>query len=179
MYIQEHMRRVLFSLLLVAGVGLALRFTSPAAETSADFGGKKITIKYHAPSLHGRDVFGPNGPIRKDPTYPVWRAGANAATLLHTDADLDINGMNVPKGDYTLFVLPDEGNWQLIVNKQTGQWGLSYNQSMDLGRVPMRMSKPSSPIETFKITLDKSGADKGTLTLEWAEYVATVPFTVK
>jgi hypothetical protein len=82
---------------------------SPAAETSATINGKAISIKYSAPSLRGRDVFGPTGPIRKDPTYPVWRAGANSATALHTEADLDINGLAVPKGDYTLFVLPDEG----------------------------------------------------------------------
>lgn len=172
------MRRVLCSFLLVAGAGFA-QPKSPAAQTSADFNGKKITIKYSAPSLRGRDVFGPNGPIRHDSTYPVWRAGANSATALHSDADLDINGLNVPKGDYTLFVVPDEGKWELIVNKQTGQWGLAYNKEMDLGRVPMNMSKPSAPIETFKISLTKTGPEKGDLTMEWAEYVATVPFTVK
>lgn len=152
---------------------------SPAAETSATINGKAISIKYSAPSLRGRDVFGPTGPIRKDPTYPVWRAGANSATALHTEADLDINGLAVPKGDYTLFVLPDEGKWQLIVNKQTGQWGLKYDQGQDLGRVPMTMSKPSAKVETFKITLTSEGGNRGKLQMEWADVVASVPLQVK
>jgi hypothetical protein len=152
---------------------------SPPAETSVTINGKAISIKYSAPSLRGRDVFGPNGPIRKDPTYPVWRAGANSATALHTEADLDINGLAVPKGDYTLFVLPNEGKWQLIVNKQTGQWGLTYDQSKDLGRVPMTMSKPASPVETFKITLSADSGNRGKLQMEWADVAASVPLQAK
>jgi hypothetical protein len=152
---------------------------SPPAETSVAVNGKTVTIKYSAPSLRGRDVFGPNGPVRKDSTYPVWRAGANSATTLHTEADLDINGLAVPKGDYTLFVLLEEGKWQLIVNKQTGQWGLAYDKAQDLGRVPMTMSKPPAPVETFKITLSSAGGNRGKLQMEWADVVASVPFTVK
>jgi hypothetical protein len=75
--------------------------------------------------------------VSKDKTYPVWRAGANAATSIHTDADLVIKGLAVPKGDYTIYVLVNTDPWQLIINKQTGQWGLTYNKDQDLGRVPM------------------------------------------
>jgi hypothetical protein len=143
---------------------------SPPADTSVTIGGKTITIKYSAPSMRGRKIFGGLEPYSK-----VWRAGANAATALHTDADLDIKGLAVPKGDYTLFVWLDPDQWQLIVNKQTGQWGLSYDQSQDLGRVKMDMSKPSAPIETFKITLSNTGK----LQMEWENTIASVPFTVK
>lgn len=152
---------------------------SPAAETSVTIAGKMITIKYSAPSMRGRDIFGASGVVSKDPTYPVWRAGANSATSLHTDADLDIKGLSVPKGDYTLFVFLNDGKWQLIVNKQTGQWGLAYSQAQDLGRVPMEMSKPPAPVETYKMTLAAGGGNRGKLTLEWADVVASVPFTVK
>lgn len=69
--------------------------------------------------------------------------------------------------------------WQLIVNKQTGQWGLTYNKEMDLGRVPMDMSKPSEPIETYKMTLSKTGDNAGKLQLEFENFIASVPFTVK
>jgi Protein of unknown function (DUF2911) len=148
---------------------------SPPAETSVTVNGKSLTIKYSAPSLRGREVFAPGGQVSKDPTYPVWRAGANAATSLHTDADLDIGGVAVPKGDYTLFVsLEDPAAWQLIVNKQTGQWGLTYTKAQDLGRVKMTMSKPPAPIETYKMTLSA-----GKLQLEWGNVVASVPITVK
>jgi hypothetical protein len=109
----------------------------------------------------------------------VWRAGANAATTLTTDANLDINGLKVPAGTYTLFAQVNEQPWTLIVSKKTGEWGLAYDSSADLGRVKMTMSKPPSPIETFKIMLDHTGGNKGKLTLEWENVVASVPFTVE
>jgi hypothetical protein len=142
---------------------------SPPAETSVTINGKQI-----APSMRGRKIFGGLEPYGK-----VWRAGANAATSLHTDADLQIGSLTVPKGDYTLFVWLDPDQWQLIVNKQTGQWGLSYDQSQDLGRVPMKMSKPSAPVETYQMTLSKEGADMGMLKLAWENTIASVMFGVK
>jgi hypothetical protein len=147
---------------------------SPPAEASVTIGGKAITIKYSAPSMRGRKIFGGLEPYGK-----VWRAGANAATALHTDADLDLNGLAVPKGDYTLYVWLDENQWQLIVNKQTGQWGTNYDQGQDLGRVKMNMSKPAASVETFKITLSSAGGSAGKLQLEWENTVASVPFKVK
>jgi hypothetical protein len=74
-------------------MGIAeLLFASPPAKASATIAGKRITIKYGAPSIRGRQVFGDAGLLSKDWTYPVWRAGANAATSLITDADLDMAG---------------------------------------------------------------------------------------
>jgi hypothetical protein len=152
---------------------------SPPATTSVTIAGKTITIKYAAPSVRGRQIFGEGGVVSKDKTYPVWRAGANSATALHTDADLDIKGLAVPKGDYTIFALVNVTPWQLIINKQTGQWGLAYNQDQDLGRVPMDMSKPPAAIETYKMTLSSTGPDSGRLQLEFENVVALVPFMVK
>jgi hypothetical protein len=152
---------------------------SPAAQTEVTIAGKALAIKYSAPSVRGRQIFGEGGLVSKDKTYPAWRAGANAATALHTDADLDIKGLAVPKGDYTIFVVVNVTPWQLIINKQTGQWGLVYNQAQDLGRVPMDMSKPPAPIETYKMTLSSTGASAGKLQLEWDNFIASVPFTVK
>jgi hypothetical protein len=152
---------------------------SPPADTSVTIDGKAITIKYSAPSMRGRNIFGEGGVVSKDKTYPVWRAGANSATALHTEADLNIKGLAVPKGDYTVFVLVKADPWELIINKQTGQWGLSYNQGQDLGRVKMDVSKPSSPIETLKITLSSAGGNQGKLQLEWENTIASVPFTAK
>jgi hypothetical protein len=152
---------------------------SPPAETSVTVAGKALTIKYSAPSVRGRRMFGEGGVISKDSTYPVWRVGANAATAFHTDADLTIKTLTVPKGDYTLYALVNTTPWQLIINKQTGQWGLTYNQDQDLGRVPMDMSTPPSPIETHKITLSSTGPNSGKLQVEFENYIASVPFTVK
>ncbi len=152
---------------------------SPPAETSVTIAGKTLTIKYSAPSVRGRQMFGPGGVISKDKTYPVWRVGANAATAFHTDANLDIKGLAVPAGDYTIFAKVDTQPWLLIISKQTGQWGLAYDQSQDLGRVPMDMSKPPAPVETCKITLSSTGANAGKLQVEFENFVASAPFTVK
>ena len=167
-------------ILLLAATVAQAQYDSPPAQTSVGIGGKKLAIKYCAPSVHGRDIFSRTGVISHDGTYPVWRAGANDATAFHTDADLVIGNLAVPKGDYTLFVLiSDPNHWKLIINKQTGQWGLTYNQGMDLGRVDMNMSKPPSKIETYKMTLSQTGPKAAQLQLEWDNTIASVPITLK
>src|ERR1700761_6236439 len=151
------------SALLGAAVLLtAFQQPSPPADTSTTIDGKNITIHYSAPSMRGRKIFGGLEKYGR-----VWRAGANEATALHTDADLDIGGLKVPKGDYTLFVYLDPNQWQLVISKATGEWGLDYDPSHDLGRVKMQMSKPGKPVEKYKMTLASAGGNKGTLRLEW------------
>ena len=147
---------------------------SPPEETSVTIAGKALRIDYSAPSMRGRKIFGGLEPYGR-----VWRAGANAATALHTDANLDMGGLSVPKGDYTLFVYLDPKQWQLVVSKATGEWGLDYDPSRDLGRVKMEMSKPARPVETYKMTLSSAGGNKGKLQLEWENTIAEVPFTVR
>lgn len=165
---------------LLLSFACAYALDSPQAQASITVDGKKITIDYNAPSVHGRKIFGDGGRISHDPNYPVWRAGANPATAFHTDADLEVGDLSVPKGDYTLYVsLADTDHWVLIINKQTGQWGLTYNKDQDLGRVKMEMSKPPAPIETLKYTLSNEGGNKVKLQLAWDQYVASVPVTVK
>ena len=127
-------------------------------------------------TVRGRySVFGNiPGQLAKDPNYPLWCAGADSSTTLHTEADLKIGNLTVPKGDYSLYVdLKDVDHWQLIVNKATGQWGLTYDKSQDLGRVPMTMSKPAAPVEVLKYTITSSG-NKGKITLEWENYSGSV-----
>jgi hypothetical protein len=153
---------------------------SPTREASVTIGGRTLAIKYSAPSVRNRQIFGEGGVVSKDKTYPVWRAGANAATAFHTDSDLDVGGLNVPKGDYTLYVLvKDPSAWELIINKQTGQWGMTYDAAQDLGRVKMTMSKPRALIETLNYTLSDDSHYDGTLQLEWENHIASVPFTVR
>jgi hypothetical protein len=170
--------------MIAASIGIVLipgaSAQSPVRETSVTLDGKKLTIQYGAPSVRGRKIFGAGGLLSNDPTYPAWRAGANSATSFHTDADLDVGGLNVPKGDYTIYAwVADPDNWQLIISKETGQWGLSYNAKMDLGRVKMTMSKPPALIETYKMTLSSTGPKMGKLQLEWENHIASVPITVR
>ena len=165
---------------LVAFSGSSLLAQSPAATATATINGKSLAVRYAAPSVRGRQIFGAGGLLSKDPTYPAWRAGANAATMFTTDADLVVGGLAVPKGTYTLFAWVQNPNaWDLIINKQTGQWGLSYDSKQDLGRVKMTMSKPTVLVETLKYTIANKGKGQGELRLEWEHHVATVPITVK
>jgi len=154
---------------------------SPPEQTTVTVHGQTISIKYSSPRVRGREghIFGPGGLISHDVHYPVWRAGANAATTLTTTADLTIGHLKVPKGAYTLFVnIKDPNHWVLIVNKETGEWGLAYKAADDLGTVPMHMSKPRHMIEdlVWKISVHANG--KGELTLGWEDHVASVPFTM-
>jgi hypothetical protein len=91
-----------------------------------------------------------------------------------------IGTVAIPKGSYTLYVwVQNPDAWELIVSRQTGQWGLSYNPSMDLGRIKMAMTKPPMLVETLKYTLTDKGNNQGELRLEWESHVGTVALTVK
>jgi hypothetical protein len=154
--------------------------TSPPETASGKIGNATLVIKYCAPSVLGRQIFGEGGRVMQDPTAPIWRAGANDATAFHTSADLMIGGLAVPKGDYTLYVnAKDPDAWELVINKQTGQWGTSYDASQDLGRVKMQMSKPPALIEMLKYTISSTGGNKGTIQLAWEKHIASVAVTAK
>jgi hypothetical protein len=155
---------------------------SPPETATGTIGGKTVTISYNSPRVKGREghVFTKDGLIQKThKSYPVWRAGANAATTLQTDADLTIGDLTVPKGTYTLFVdISDPDNWVLIVNKRTGEWGLAYDGSQDLGRVKMKMGKPTAIVENLLWMVDGDGAKGGKITLAWEYHVASVPIAI-
>jgi hypothetical protein len=171
---------VLVAAAAVGAVAVHVYAQSPAATARGTVAGRSIEIRYAAPSVRARQIFGPGGLVSNDPTYPVWRAGANSATTMVTSGDLEVGGLHVPAGTYTLYALVKDPNaWELIVNRQTGQWGLSYDQSRDLGRVKMAMSKPVAPVETLKYTIADRGNGKGELRLEWEQRVATVAIEVK
>jgi hypothetical protein len=155
---------------------------SPAATATATIGGKSITIAYSSPGVKGREghLFGKDGQIGKDPTYPVWRAGANSATKLHTDGAFMIGDLSVPAGDYTLYVdVSNPDSWSLIVNKQTGQWGTKYDKAQDLGRTRMTMTSPSALVENLTYTLVDNGGGKGSLTLAWEKKSGSVTISAK
>jgi len=131
----------------------------------------EVSNKSHH-TVKGCVTAGPDGLISHDPHYPVWRAGANSATALHTDADITVGTLAVPKGDYTLFVdVSNPDQWVLIVSKATHEWGLAYDSSKDLGKTPMTMSKPPAIVENLKWTI--SGV-KPKLTLAWEDHSASV-----
>lgn len=167
-------------MILTAGAALVAAQSSPPMQASVSMGGRNLSVKYSAPSVRGRKIFGAGGLLSRDPTYPIWRAGANSATAFHTDADLTIGNVSIPKGDYTLYVVvKDPDAWELVISKATGQWGLDYPEGKDLGRVKMTMSKPAALVERLKYTLVAESANTGKLQLEWENHAGTVMFTTK
>ena len=151
---------------------------SPPQTCTATIGGKAITVTYSSPRVNGREgkIFTSDGLIKQThKSYPVWRAGANSATTLHTDGDIMIGDLMVPAGTYTLFVdISDPAHWVLIVSSATGEWGLSYDPTKDLGKTPMMTSKPPSMVEDLTYTLTDDGGGNGTLTLAWEDVSASV-----
>jgi hypothetical protein len=135
---------------------------SPPGTTECTINGKKVTIAYSRPSMRGRKIMGELVPYNQ-----VWRTGANEATTLTTAIDLDIGGVKVPAGTYSLYTLPSAGVWKLIINKQTGQSGTEYDQGRDLARVDMKKQEIVVPVEQFTIALDQDANDSADLILEW------------
>jgi Protein of unknown function (DUF2911) len=147
---------------------------SPPATASGTIGSAKVTVDYSAPSKRDRVIMGGLVPYDK-----VWRTGANAATTLTTSGDLEIGGLAVPAGKYTLYTIPAEKGWTLIINKQNGQWGTEYDEKQDLGRVGMTIWPVKSTVETFVISLKPGRNNKGTLTFTWENVEAIVPVSAK
>jgi len=149
------------------------KYTSPPASVAATIAGKKITVEYYAPSMHGRKVMG--GLV---PFGVVWCTGANWATKITTQANLEMGGLKLPAGSYSIWTLPNQNEWALIINKQTGQFHLNYDSSQDFGRTKMNLKTLAAPVETFKIELRSDGGNQGTLALLWETTEASIPFTV-
>jgi hypothetical protein len=163
---ETNMSRCLAGIFAVAFLATAL---SAQEQTSVALQGNNIEVKYAAQSMKGRKIFGAAVPYGQ-----VWRIGDKVAATFHTDSDLAFYGMTVPKGDYTLYVLPAADKWQLIINKQKGAG--AYDPKLDVGRVTMTVGKAPAPVETCKVTLTKTAALSGKLELAWENTVASVPF---
>jgi len=137
---------------------------SPAAQAEVTLNGKPVTIHYNSPRMRGRKIMGELVPYGK-----VWRTGANPATSFVTDTDLMVGDLHVPAGKYTLYTLPAASGtpWQLIINKQTGQWGTEYDQGQDLGRTPMHYAKLPSSQENMSISFEHTTKNSTELHVRW------------
>jgi hypothetical protein len=143
---------------------------SPHEKVEATIGGKKITIDYGRPYKKGREIFG-----KLEPYGKVWRTGADEATTLTTEGDLMIGSIHVPAGTYSLFTIPDEKEWTLVVNKVAKQWGaFKYDQAMDLGRTKMKIEKVPA-VEQLTIAITPKGANAGELSVAWDTTKAVAP----
>src|SRR5579862_5750345 len=145
---------------------------SPPAQAQCKLSdGSTITVDYSSPRAKGRKVFGDLVPYGE-----VWRTGANEATTFVTTTDLKAGSLTIPAGNYTIFTIPNQDKWTLIVNKKTGEWGIPYKyESDELGRADMKASKASSPVEDFTIAFDQKGGSCD-MSISWDRTKSTADF---
>ena len=153
--------------------GSALGVLSPRDTVRAEITGAHLMIDYGRPAARGRTIFG-----HVVPWDSVWRTGANAATQLITDKEIQFGSITVPPGTYSLFTLPGTDRWLLIINRQHGQWGTAYDQSKDLARLPLDIQHGEELVERFTFEIAPAGKE-GLLRFEWEHTIASIPFTVR
>jgi hypothetical protein len=169
-------RRFLFSGLLAgftAAAVPAFAQASPPRTVSATIAGKNIKIDYYAPSMRGRKIFGSLVPYDE-----VWCPGANWATAITAEAGLEIGAMKLPAGSYALWVLPNEREWQAILNRDAKAFHLDYRADKDIGRLKMNLKTLDAPVEQLTFEIRGAGGNKGTFTMLWEKTEASIPFTV-
>lgn len=132
-------------------------------------------VDYSRPLQRGRKLLGDVIPYDRN-----WRTGANAATQFSTSVPIKLAGIDVPAGNYTLWTVPHTNGVDLIVNKQTGQWGTEFDASKNLGIAAMTTDSLSAPVEEFTISI-VPGRDSrhGALVMEWGSFKWTAAIEVK
>jgi hypothetical protein len=140
----------------------------------ATIGTATLSVDYGRPLARGRTLLGDVIPYDR-----IWRTGANAATQLTTSAPVTLAGLSLPAGTYTLWTIPHRRGVDLIVNRQTGQWGTEYGPAHDLGRAPMRPDSVDAPVEKFTILIEPADAGHGTLGMAWGTFRWTAPIVVR
>jgi len=163
---------VLFTL-VASTIAFAQR--NPRATSKVDLAGKFVMIEYGRPSMKGRDLLALVEPGK------VWRMGADKSTTFTSDARMSFGKVTVPEGSYSLWLKKvADRSFDLVFNKQTGQWGTQYGSIDDVASVPMTFSENGEAVEMFTLSLARGAkANAGELTLQWGKAVLKAPFTVK
>ena len=168
------------AVMLLAAMGFAQqdksKRASPPANAKCQFAdGKTISVDYSSPRMKGRKIYGGLVPYNQE-----WRTGANEATTFDTTANVQIAGTTIPAGHYTLFTLPSEGTWKLIISKKTGEWGIPYpGAQYDLARVDMKKQDLPSNVENFTISFQKADPKSCVMNVEWEKTRAYVDIAEK
>jgi len=149
------------------------RRVSPHETTHSAVDGARITITYGRPSMRGRKIFGSLVPYDR-----VWMPGADEATIFETSAGLQFTDFTLRPGPYSLYTLPGEHGWKLIINKMTGQFHTSYPEDQDLAKLPMTIEHLTTPVETLTISAVPRPQGGGAVQLEWELTRVSAPFTV-
>lgn len=174
------MKKMIFASLFLSGmatVSFAQEFQMPAPSPTTtihqDFSTSFIELSYSRPSMNGRKIFG--GLL----TYGnIWRTGANASTTVKFGEEVSVNGHPVKAGAYSLYTIPGEKEWTVILNSNTGNWGASgFEKKDDVAefKVPVQRIKPET--ETFTIAIENMTSQSCDLTLSWENSKIVIPVT--
>ena len=164
------MRKFLFlSLIMVTAAFFMECSSQPPKSPRVKAEGKDVEVSYGQPSKRGRVIFGELEPYGK-----VWRTGANEATEITFKKDVVFGGQPVKAGTYTLFTIPNQNEWTIILNPELKQWGAyGYDKikSKDLPHVKVPAEKVDSPVEKLTMRFDESN----NLVIEWDQTRVKVP----
>jgi Protein of unknown function (DUF2911) len=149
---------------------------SPLDSLTFTIAKQTLKICYGRPSARGRTMIG-GKPV---PYGKLWRTGANEPTVIFTPVALEIAGVKVPQGKYSLYSVPGEKEWQIIVNRSTSQWGHENDytkavEAQEVGRGKVAAEKLSAPVETFTISPDPATGDTQRLVLTWETTRVAIP----
>lgn len=147
---------------------------SPRQKIEQQFSISKITVDYGRPGIKGREIFGKLVPYNE-----VWRTGANSSTKITFGQEVSFGGKTVPAGTYALFMIPQEKQWKLILNKDSQQWGaFGYNEKLNVTELDVPVQQLSQPMEWFTIELNPTKDDQLDMTIEWEKSKVVVPIKV-
>lgn len=128
-------------------------------------------VIYSRPQKKGRDIFGGIVPYGE-----VWRTGANEATELDIYTPLKFGNTVLKPGTYTLYTIPDEENWTIIINSDTNVWGaFSYKKEKDVARITVPCEQAAAPIESLSMIF-KTDANGTILMIGWDDHYVEIPF---
>lgn len=143
---------------------------SPEDTAEITSGELNVKVEYCQPAVKGRAIFGELVPYDR-----VWRTGANEATIITFSQDVKVAGEALAAGEYSLWTVPREGNWSIVFNSQTGQWGTSYDEENDVLRVDVPANQTDESTELFKISLVDVDSAGISMNLKWDKTLVQVP----
>ncbi|MGI8584646.1 MAG: DUF2911 domain-containing protein [Chitinophagaceae bacterium] len=145
---------------------------SPTQTIKQDFGLSSVELIYSRPAMKGRKIFGDLVPWNK-----VWRTGANSATRIKFNDDVMIGGQALKAGEYALYTMPGENEWEVIINKGSANWGTDYKMEDDIVRVKAKPIKLDQSVESFTMQFANVKPTSTDLRIMWDKTAVAVPIT--
>ena len=144
---------------------------SPKQKVEQQFSMTKISVEYGRPGVKGRKVFGELVPFGK-----VWRAGANSATKVTFEQNVEFGGKEVKAGSYALFVIPMEKEWKVMLNKDANQWGAyTYDEKLNVAEFTVPVQKMADKQEWFEIAVNPVDIHSAEMLIKWDMTKVAIP----